>query len=74
MTKYIVSDPHILSGTPVIVGTRIPVARIMALLKQGYALKDIHDQYNWIDIKTLEGAIDDIAVIVMTTVHGKKVF
>ena len=73
MSKYIISDPNILFGTPVITGTRIPIEQIIALLKQGYSLKEIHEQYNWVAIQTLEGAIDDIAEIVTTTLHGKKV-
>jgi hypothetical protein len=39
--KYITSDPAILSGMPVIVGTRVPVARILSLLKEEYLLEEI---------------------------------
>src|SRR5213078_3008570 len=38
--KYISSTPQILSGMPVITGTRVPVARILSLLKEGYLLEE----------------------------------
>ncbi len=48
MSKYINSDPNILSGMPVIMGTRVPVARILSLLKEGYTLAAIHKQFDHI--------------------------
>ena len=41
MPDIIEKNPKILSGQPVIKGTRIPVARVMALYVQGYTLSDI---------------------------------
>lgn len=64
MRKYISSDPQILGGAPVIKGTRIPVARILFLLKDGYTVELIHDQYPHVDIKTISGAIDEMADII----------
>jgi uncharacterized protein (DUF433 family) len=57
MSKYIISDPTILSGMPVIKGTRVPVARILSLLKEGYTLDEIHEQFDHISIATLEVSI-----------------
>jgi uncharacterized protein (DUF433 family) len=54
--KYIISDPTILSGMPVIRGTRVPVARILSLLKESYLLEEIHHQLDHISIATLQGA------------------
>ena len=67
--KYIASDSAILSGTPVIKGTRIPIEVILYRLKEGYPLEAIHDMYHWVDIKTLEGAIDEAIQAVTTTFH-----
>ncbi|MBI5620139.1 DUF433 domain-containing protein [Candidatus Gottesmanbacteria bacterium] len=61
MKKYIVSDPQILSGVPVIAGTRIPVSRIVFLLKDGYTLEAIREEYPHISLKVLEAVIDEIA-------------
>jgi len=41
MPDIIETNPKILGGQPVISGTRIPVARVVALYIQGYKLSDI---------------------------------
>ena len=41
MPTIIQTNPKILGGQPVIRGTRIPVARVMALFVQGYKLSDM---------------------------------
>lgn len=71
--KYITSNPKIMTGTPVIAGTRIPVAVILSLFKQGYTVQEIHKMYNWVDMKNLEGVIDEIVDLVNTKLHAKKV-
>lgn len=38
MPDVIEKNPKIMSGQPVIKGTRIPVARVMALIGMGYSL------------------------------------
>lgn len=70
--KYIGSDPKIMGGNPVIKGTRIPVAVILSMLKQGYTVGEIHKMYDWISLKTLKGAIDEITNLVVSTLHAKK--
>jgi uncharacterized protein (DUF433 family) len=64
MTKYITSTPGIMSGDPVIAGTRIPISRIVYLLSQGYSVKALHEDYPWVKMKVLKGVIDEIAEIV----------
>ena len=41
MIDIIVKNPKILSGQPTIRGTRIPVARVMALIGMGYTLNQM---------------------------------
>jgi uncharacterized protein (DUF433 family) len=71
--KYITSTPDILGGAPVIRGTRIPIEVILYRLKDGYTLKEIQKMYNWVDWKTLEGAIDEAIHLVSTPFHAEKV-
>lgn len=41
MPEIIQTNPKILGGAPVIKGTRIPVARVMALIGMGYTLSKL---------------------------------
>jgi uncharacterized protein (DUF433 family) len=75
MKRYISSDPAILSGMPVITGTRVPIARILSLLKEGYTLPEIQEQFDHISLETLEGALDEVAATINTASqdHGKQI-
>ena len=75
MKRYISSDPAILSGMPVVTGTRVPIARILSLLKEGYTLPEIQEQFDHISLETLEGALDEVAAMINTASdqHGKQV-
>lgn len=59
MKGYIVSDPKILGGKLVIRGTRIPVDQIIFLLKNGFTLEAIREEYPQLDIETLSRAVDE---------------
>lgn len=39
------SDPEIVSGTPVFVGTRVPVHTLIEYLESGYSLDDYLDSF-----------------------------
>lgn len=41
MPEVIETNPKILGGQPVIKGTRVPVARVLALIGLNYSLKDL---------------------------------
>jgi len=41
MPHIIEKNPKILGGQPVIKGTRVPVARVMALIALNYSLKEL---------------------------------
>ena len=70
--NYISSTPEILSGMPVITGTRVPVARILSLLKEGYLLEEIQQQFDHISLETLQGALEEAATIINSS-HGTHV-
>jgi len=73
MKKYIISDHDILGGTPVIKGTRVPIGRVLFLLKDGYTLEAIQEDYPHIDRQTLSAAIDEAIDALNSTLHAKKV-
>lgn len=50
MPDIIQINPKILGGQPVLRGTRIPVARIVALFIQGYKIKDFKKDYPYLDL------------------------
>lgn len=68
MKKYIVSDPQILSGKPVIVGTRIPVDQVLFLLKEGFTIEAIHEQYPHVSTATISGTVSEAAQFINNNV------
>lgn len=73
MKSYIVSDPKILGGTPVIKGTRIPVSRIIFLLKEGYTVDAINQDYPHVSVDILEAVIDEVAKMIDSSRNDQKV-
>lgn len=57
--KYITSNPEILGGKPVIIGTRIPVDQILFLLKDGFTIEAINQEYPQLSMKTIAGTVDE---------------
>lgn len=49
MPGIIETNPKILGGQPVIKGTRIPVARVLALIGMNYTLKDLKKEIPHLD-------------------------
>jgi Uncharacterized conserved protein len=70
MKKYIISDPNIMGGEPVIAGTRIPIEVILHRLKEGNSIDTIQKMYSWVDLKTLTGAVEEAIQTVTTTLHA----
>jgi len=60
MKKYIISDPKILGGTPIIAGTRIPAKRILYLFRDGYTIEAIHEDYPQLSIEVINKVIEEI--------------
>lgn len=57
LKKYIVIDPEILGGTPVISGTRIPIERVQALIRQGYTPATLKKEYPQVEMKKIQDII-----------------
>ena len=58
MPKIIETNPNVLGGNPVIKGTRIPVARILALLGMDYSLTDIRREFPQLSLLTKQDLSD----------------
>ena len=54
MLDIIETKPNVLGGMPVIKGTRIPVARVVALHIQGYKIKDLKKEYPYLKLSKKE--------------------
>ncbi len=50
MPDIIQTNPKVLGGMPVIKGTRIPIARVVALHIQGYKIKDLKREYPYLKL------------------------
>jgi uncharacterized protein (DUF433 family) len=70
MKKYIISDPNIMGGAPVIKGTRIPIEVILHRLKEGNSIAAIQKMYSWVDVQTLTGAVEEAIQTVATDLHA----
>jgi uncharacterized protein (DUF433 family) len=73
MKAYITSNPKIMSGAPVVVGTRVPVARIVYLLKDSFTIEQISKQFPHVGLKKLRGAVNELAQKVETIPYGTQI-
>ena len=71
--SYISSTPGIMNGALVITGTRVPISRILYLLKEGYTINQIHGQYDWLSKDKIKGAIAQLAVRLDNSEDGTTV-
>lgn len=53
------SDPEILSGTPVFVGTRVPVETLMEWLGGGYTLEEFLENFPTVDHEQALAFLDE---------------
>lgn len=72
MKKYIVSNPDIMGGDPVIKGTRIPIDVILHRMKDGYSMDEIHKMYPTPSLKTLKGAIGEAIDILSQLTNAER--
>jgi uncharacterized protein (DUF433 family) len=54
---YIVSDPSICGGTPVIKGTRVPVRTLLASLESGDSFEAIMNDFPGVSMEALRAVI-----------------
>jgi uncharacterized protein (DUF433 family) len=51
-------NPKIMGGEPVLKGTRIPIARVMALIAHGYSVQDFKTDYPYLEDLTAQDLKD----------------
>jgi uncharacterized protein (DUF433 family) len=73
MTQYITSNPQIMSGQPCVAGTRILIARMLFLLKEGYTLQEIQQHYPHVPLEKFEGVLSELAQAVERTTYDAQV-
>ena len=73
MKQYVVADPGIMGGAPVIAGTRIPIVRILFLLKEGYTIEMLHEEFPHVTQKTIEKAIDEVISHVASPKYASEI-
>lgn len=56
--SQIVSDPQILGGTPVVKGTRVPVANVLAAVRAGMTPFEIFRHYPSLPLDGVEACLD----------------
>lgn len=64
MKRYIVSNPDILGGKPVISGTRIPVEQILFLLREGFTVEAIQEEYPQLNKRTILGTVEETVQLI----------
>ena len=63
-TDYIVIDPQICSGKPVLRGTRIMVKNILGMMAGGYSIEKIRETYPELNTEAIQAALEYASVII----------
>lgn len=71
--RYIISDPNIMTGKLVIIGTRVPIARILFLLKEGYTIEAIQKEYPHVPLRKIKGAVDELIELLDKSEYASKI-
>lgn len=69
--RYIVSDPEILGGTAVFVGTRVPFSFLMEYLERGSSIEDFIVDYPSVTKQLASKALEEAATVVDQFVHAR---
>ena len=60
MEKIVSSNPNVLGGTPVFVGTRVPVASFFDCLKHGRSIDYFLEQFPTVGRTQVEHLLDEV--------------
>jgi len=53
----VVSDPSVMSGDPVVRGTRVPAMTVVAYLREGHSRRDIFENYPTLPLDGIDAVI-----------------
>ena len=67
--KYLESKPERASGELTLKGTRIRIAQVINMLANGFTIEKLHEQWPWISVTTLRGAVEEAAQLLSSEVH-----
>ena len=68
---YIVSNPGILSGTPVFAGSRVPFSYLMEYLERGSTIEQFVMDYPSVTKELATKALEEASVLVQAAVHAR---
>jgi uncharacterized protein (DUF433 family) len=69
--RYIISDPNILSGTPVFAGTRVPFTYLMEYLERGSNIDQFVADYPSVTTSLAAKALEEATNVVDEYVHTR---
>jgi uncharacterized protein (DUF433 family) len=70
--KVIHSDPDILGGTPVFVGTRVPVQNLIDCLEAGDSLDDFLNSFPSVEKKQAVAALEIAREALVSSAHSDR--
>jgi len=63
-SDYIVVDPQICSGKPILRGTRIMVKNILGMMAGGYSIEKIRETYPELCTEAIQAALEYASIII----------
>ena len=71
-TMVVHSDPDILGGTPVFVGTRVPFRNLIDYLERNHSLDDFLDSFPTVSREQVVAALEAAHEAVSTRAHSAR--
>jgi len=63
-SRYIISDPEILGGTPAFRGTRVPFSFLMEYIEKGHTIEQFISDYPSVSIELATKALEEASLVV----------
>jgi uncharacterized protein (DUF433 family) len=69
-SRYIVSDPELMSGASVFAGSRVPFAYLMEYLERGSTIEAFVRDYPSVPVELATRALEEASALVDEAVHA----